>query len=512
MKAKTTLLLIIAMFISMHSFAQETYSKVFYHQTDGIQVTALSQSADSNYVMVGFETGSNWEYVTGLIVKFDKQGNFIWSKMVENTSYQQFTDILPTADSGSIVCGSDDGMLILLKIDKNGVVEWARNTVWDANLTMKSICPLNGGGFAIAGYSNSISEPDNKVFVASIDEEGNQVWANYYHSDISNDKAGALVQLPDHTLLVSGSAGTDSFFLLNLLTDGSVNWTKELASTYTEAYDLILKDEGIYAAFAYEYGMGIAKMNFAGNLQWLKKLNLGHSDMYIDLNPQIISAIDGGIVLIDSEFGSGAMLKIEENGSLSWASNLFLDAADIEQVGSNGYLAVGNGPLIGVKKEYIDWPQIGLIRTDLLGNGGECQYQMEVMNLFISLDFTEGNFTAETAGNVSNYVPEIVDLPLLQQEGCVAMIGAINENENPLPLKLLPNPANESFKIEIEKQNLNDFIQLEIRDISGRLVYQSNDQICLSVGINTSQLHPGIYQVILMTKQTRLSGRLAIAR
>ena len=500
-------MLIIAIFISMHSFAQETYSKVFYHQTDGIQVTALSQSADSNYVMVG------WDYMKGLIVKFDKQGDFIWSKkMIGGTIYQQFTDILPTPDSGSIVCGSDDGELILMKFDRNGMVEWARNTVWDANLTMKSICPLNGGGFAIAGYSNSISEPDNKVFVALFDPGGNQVWAYYYHSDISNDKAGALVQLPDHTLLVSGSAGTNSFFLLNLLTDGSVNWTKELASTYTESYDLILKDEGIYAAFAYEYGIGIAKMNFAGNLQWLKKLNLGHSDMYIDLNPQIISAIDGGIVLIDSDFGSGSMVKIEENGSLSWASNLFLDAADIEQVGSNGYLAVGNGPLFGVKKDFIDWPQIGLIRTDLSGHGGECQYQMEVMNLFINLDFTEGNFTAETAGNVSNYIPEIVDLPLLQQEGCVAMIGAINENENPLPLKLLPNPANESFKIEIEIQNLDGFNQLEIRDLSGRLVFQTNDQNCLKEGINTSQFLPGVDQVVLLTNNDIFTARLMIAR
>lgn len=508
MKPKSFLLLVIALYISMHSSAQETFSKVFFHQNDGIQVTALSQSADSNYVMVGFETGP---YI-GLIVKFDKQGNFIWSKMVDGAIYQQFTDILPTADSGSIVCGSDDGKLILMKFDKNGVVEWARNTVWDANLTMKSICPLNGGGFAIAGYSNSISEPENKVFVALFDPGGNQVWANYYHSDISNDKAGALVQLPDHTLLVSGSSGTNSFFLLNLLTDGSVNWTKELASTYTEAYDLLVKDESIYACFGLNYVIGMLKLDLAGNQQWLKRLDLNHSDMYFDENPQIISAIDGGIVLIDSGFGSGAMVKIEENGSLSWATYLVMFAADIERTGETGYLAVGNGPLIGVKNEYIDWPQIGLIRTDLYGNGEECQFQTEVMNLFISLDFTEGNFTAETAGVVSNYAPELIDLPLLQQDGCVAMIGAINENEIPNPLKLIPNPANESFKLEIEKQNLNDFKQLEIRDLSGRMLFQTNNQNCLKEGIQTNQFLPGVYQVVLLMKDNRYTAKLTIAR
>jgi hypothetical protein len=134
------------------------------------------------------------------------------------------------------------------------------------------------------------------------------------------------------------------------------------------------------------------------------------------------------------------------------------------------------------------------------------------MNLFINLDFTEGNFTAETAGNVSNYIPEIVDLPLLQQEGCVAMIGAINENENPLPLKLLPNPANESFKIEIEIQTLDGFNQLEIRDLSGRLVFQTNDQNCLKEGINTSQFLPGVYQVVLLTNNDIFTARLMIAR
>ncbi len=500
------------MIISVQSFAQEIYSKVFYHQTNGIQVTALSQSADSNYVMVGFETGSYWEYMTGHVVKFDKQGNFIWSKKVVGGLYQYLIDLVPTADTGTIVCGNDNGSLVIMKFDKDGILEWAKNTVWDTKLTIKSICSLSGNGFAIAGFSYSDSEPENKVFVASFDVEGNQVWANHYQSDISNDKAGSLVQLPDNSLLVSGSSGYNSFFLLNLLADGSVNWTKALASTYTEAYDLLIKDESIYACFDLNNEIGLIKLDLAGNQQWLKKLNLGHNDMYIDLNPQIISAIDGGIVLIDSDFGSGAMVKIEENGSLSWAVNLFMFPADLERTGETGYLAVGNGPLIGVKKEYIDWPQVGLIRTDLYGNGVECQYQTEVSSQFLNLDFTEGNFTAETAGNVSNYVPEIVDFPLLQQEGCVAMIGAIDENENPLPLKLLPNPANESFKIDIEIQNLNDFNQLEIRDLSGRIVFQTNDQNCLKEGINTSQFLPGVYQVVLLTKNDIFTARLMIAR
>lgn len=512
MKRKFSLILILAMFISMHSFEQETYSKVFYHQTDGIQVTAISQSADSNYVMVGFETGSYWEYMTGLVVKFDKQGNFIWSKKVVGGLYQHFIDLVPTADTGTIVCGNNNGSFVIMKFDKNGLLEWAKNTVWDTKLIIKSICSLSGNGFAIAGYSYSDSEPENKVFVASFDAEGNQVWANYYQSDISNDKAGSLVQLPDNSLLVSGSSGYNSFFLLNLLADGSVNGTKNLASTYTEAYDLLVKDDNIYACFGLNNEIGLIKLDLAGNQQWLKKLNLSQNDMYFDLNPQIISATDGGIVLINDNFGSGEMVKIEENGSLSWAVNLFMFAADLERTGETGYLAVGNGPLIGVKKEYIDWPQVGLIRTDLYGNGVECQYQTEVMNLFISLDFTEGHFTAETAGVVSDYVPDLVDLPLLQQEGCVAMVGAINENENPLPLKLLPNPANESFKIDIEKQNLNDFNQLEIRDLSGRLVFQTNDQTCLKEGINTSQFLPGVYQVVLLTNNDIFTARLMITR
>ena len=510
MKPKSYLFLILSMFISMHSFAQETYNKVFYHQTNGIQVTALSQSADSNYVMVGFETGSYWEYMTGHVVKFDKQGNFIWSKKVVGGLYQYFIDLVPTADTGTIVCGNDNGSLVIMKFDKNGLLEWAKNTVWDTKLTIKSICSLSGNGFAIAGFSYSDSEPENKVFVASFDVEGNQVWANYYHSDISNDKAGALVQLPDNSLLVSGSSGYNSFFLLNLLADGSVNWTKELASTYTEAYDLLVKDDNIYACFGLNNEIGLIKLDLAGNQQWLKKLNLSQNDMYFDLNPQIISATDGGIVLINDNFGSGEMVRIEENGSLSWAISLFMFAADIERTGETGYLAVGNGPLIGVKKEYIDWPQVGLIRTDLYGNGVECQYQTEVSSQFLNLDFTEGNFTVETAGNVSIYVPEIVDFPLLQQDGCVAMIGDINENEIPNPLKLIPNPANESFKVEVEKIKFDEFRQLEIRDLSGRMVFQTNDQNCLKESIQTSQFLPGVYQIVLLTKENRFTARLSI--
>lgn len=151
-----------------------------------------------------------------------------------------------------------------------------------------------------------------------------------------------------------------------------------------------------------------------------------------------------------------------------------------------------------------------MIQTDLYGNGEECQFQIEVMNLFINIDFTDGNFTAETAGNLSDYVPELIDLPLLQQEGCVAVIGAINENEHPNPLKLTPNPANESFKLEIEKIKSDDFKQLEIRDLSGRIIFQTNDQNCLKEGIHTSQFLPGVYQLVLLMKENRFSSRLSI--
>jgi len=74
-------------------------------------------------------------------------------------------------------------------------------------------------------------------------------------------------------------------------------------------------------------------------------------------------------------------------------------------------------------------------------------------------------------------------------------------------LKLFPNPAQEWFRVNSSSGTANE---LEIRDISGRILLQKRIQI--SEKLNISQLAPGMYLVTLRSDGKIHSGKLVVTR
>jgi hypothetical protein len=215
----------------------------------------------------------------------------------------------------------------------------------------------------------------------------------------------------------------------------------------------------------------------------------------------MISTPDSGIIIVNQNNESGNLLKITKDGTISWAKELPFMVADVETIGDSAYIIAGDG---------ITWP-VALTRTDMNGNGSDCMVDINITGQFLSDTMVPDNISAfHQYDSFVDFTPVITAFQLTEQAGCVYDI--IRENEPQGTLQFVPNPASESIKVEIDNLNIKDFIQLEIRDISGRLVYYNSNQVCLTESINTSQLHPGIYQIILQTKQARISGKLAIAR
>ncbi|MFZ4463947.1 MAG: T9SS type A sorting domain-containing protein [Bacteroidales bacterium] len=501
MRPKSSLLLIFVMVISIHSFTQETFSKVFFHQTDGIQVTALSQSADSNYVMVGFETVSYWEYMTGLVVKFDKQGNTIWSKiLVSPIDYTIFTDIIPCSDSGFIILGQNESNIILMKMNQQGDIVWAKKSDWEIrNLQARAICPTFGKGFAIVGNYNELPiDTPYFTFVSTFDESGNSLWTDTF----GLTEANSIVQLPDSTLLITGDY-TQSY-LMNLQDDGSVNWYKNIFPDSYHSYALEISGESIYSLFSLDNDiLGLRKLDFEFNQQWFLQIDLESGNFWNNyLQPKMISTPDSGIIIVNQKAdASGNLLKITKDGTISWAKELVFMGADAAIIGDSAYMIVGNG---------ISWP-VAITRTDLNGNGSDCISDINVTSQFLS-DTMIPDFASVSHQYDSfvDFTPVFNNLQLTEQQGCV--LDFIREDEPKGNLKILPNPANESFKVEVEKIKYDNFKQLEISDLSGRLVFQTTDQNLLKEGIHTSQFLPGVYQVVLLTKYERYITKLMIVR
>ncbi len=92
------------------------------------------------------------------------------------------------------------------------------------------------------------------------------------------------------------------------------------------------------------------------------------------------------------------------------------------------------------------------------------------------------------------------------------MVGAPNATiQRNLDIKLYPNPANHSVTIQSELQQ-HDMTLIAIYDMNGRIVYESNISQNPTYVINTSNMEPGMYMVMLRNGSTFSMEKLLIAR
>jgi hypothetical protein len=83
---------------------------------------------------------------------------------------------------------------------------------------------------------------------------------------------------------------------------------------------------------------------------------------------------------------------------------------------------------------------------------------------------------------------------------------------SPGSISVYPNPANYVIYITT-KQAINGFTDVQVRDVTGKLVVsKSRQQVTSGYSIPVSQLAPGIYLLVISTKEGRLSGKFTITR
>ncbi|NOU47824.1 MAG: T9SS type A sorting domain-containing protein [Bacteroidales bacterium] len=516
MKTKQHQLFIYLLFmlLTLQSSAQDLFSKVFYHETEGIQTAAMSKTFDNNYILAGWTELNN----AGLTIKFSETGELIWSKQIlQNDITIMFSDIIATHDSCSLLCGNVMGDILLVKINAEGEIIWCKMTTYDPYATVKSISETNDHGFIMTGYTGSY--PDNlyTIFVARFDSDGNQLWNNQYYSTQLKDKGTAVKQLPDNTFIVTGQIDSHNMFLMNLNEDGTVNWGKKLnnpENLFTDAFDVIVTEDNIYFYFiAYYAGNALLKTDLSGNILWSKSYQLSFDNMASETRPRIIQTNDGSILLVNSNFFGGKLFKVDSSGELAWMQSLELLASDVFPSISGSNLVVGNGPLWGVKRDDIRQPQIGIIKTDSIGYEAMCtQSDFNPESFDYPSTLEDISFTVNSTGTTSEYIVEVIDINLLEQEGCVTFIGAVDENKPDIsPLLISPNPAKNTFRIEYDGMKNQLFQQVEIKDALGRTVYSTTDPACLENGMSTEGLKPGIYHVRLTTNKAYFVGRLIIS-
>jgi len=324
------------------------------------------------------------------LIKTNNNGDTLWTKTYGMAGDEQAWSVRQLQGGGYIMAGYTNSTgaggldVYLLKTDANGNLIWAKTFGGTSVEDGFSVEETNDRGYILAGATESFGSGLFDVYVIKTDSAGTMQWAKTY-GDTLNDYGQTIHQTTDGGYIIGGSTGSfgavgSDAYLIKTDSAGGVLWSKTfggVGNDYTYSVQQLSSGGYILCGQTTSFGAGmndlyLIRTDSVGNLVWSKTYG-GTNNDYGYTVEQLSS---GGFIiggLTTSFTGGGAyIIKTDGSGTLSWS----------KAIGRRGYdLAYSvlptsdGGYVIG---GYTDTLGTGanynfyLIKTDSTGAAGGC--------------------------------------------------------------------------------------------------------------------------------------------
>jgi hypothetical protein len=206
-----------------------------------------------------------------------------------------------------------------------------------------AVIEVTGGGYIIAGYSNSpgVSSGNTDVYLIKIDKAGNQIWDRAYGSAVfpHHEWAYDIIETPDQTLLVVGARDyygeqKRNNLVLRIAMNGNLIWEKEIYESGVDevAYSISYTHSGSYYICSKVNSISepdvfqpkIIKIDITGNVDWQRTF-AANGKKYHQF--RATSTLGGDVVVVGSsgrEVARGYdedafMVRIDDKGNIIWS-------------------------------------------------------------------------------------------------------------------------------------------------------------------------------------------------
>jgi hypothetical protein len=188
-----------------------------------------------------------------------------------------------------------------------------------------------GGGYLVAGYSNSFSSGDLDVYVVNLDGDGNLIWEKTCGRE-GDDVASSIVMDESGDILVAGYMESEwaerDAYLIKMDSRGNILWQSVYGGyDYDGAEDIIPAGNGDFILVGYsdsfgeeEYDVWVLRIDGNGDLLW----NRTFGGWNIDMGRAVAATADGGFIVVgdSSSFSEDDtdiyVLKVDGSGELVW--------------------------------------------------------------------------------------------------------------------------------------------------------------------------------------------------
>ena len=289
-------------------------------------------NTDDNYFMVVGMTYSFGPNPPNMyILKIDSNGDTLWTKIYDWGDAEHANHIIPTTDNNYIIVGGTNSLgsgnfdVILLKIDSEGQIIWARTYGGDNYDDGIKVYETNDQGFIIVGWTQSYGNGHSDIYLIKTDENGDSIWTRTYGSG-SSDCGNCVIQTPDYGFLIGGAISGNAC-LIKTDPVGYPMWIKTYTGEDTASFvrDLIkIDNEGYILAGNINEGYPnrenilLVKTDTNGNLLWLRSIgSVGDEYSFsITLSPNQGYLLTGFASYM-SEYNL-LVLKTDTSGNVQW--------------------------------------------------------------------------------------------------------------------------------------------------------------------------------------------------
>jgi hypothetical protein len=515
MKTRACILAVTVMLqccISIVNAQQSTFTKVYYDLSGSAQAYAVVKSFDQNYMITGEKDN------VAMVMKVDPEGTILWVKKLGETGNSRFNCITATQDSCFILVGfkpstTTGNDVFCVKINQTGDTLWTRAINLAETASILSVQQTSDQGFILAGYVTQWGGSYTNIAVIKLDATGNLSWVKILDGGYGFTYGFSVKQTPEGGYIMIGNIDTsctEDACLIKLTATGDVTWAKQI-STF-QAFDVAITANG-FLCFLSSSGSGISlmKTDFSGNFEWGRTYPGTSGGYYSDLpRPKLHPTSDLGYVFISSTIGMGVMIKTDSTGNVQCGQNFLLNSSDVTESYGNGYLVLGNGP-IWMTKAPTNNPQIGLIRTDSVGNTTACTIQGSITSGTCTIGLTPITLTTSTAGSMSESNPAITSVSLSVFEGCVPILGSVaGSHHDESAFLVSPDPSSGLILVINQQLSGQPINKLEIFNSLGEKVYQSSGPLSDQLQVDLTRQADGMYYIKAMYRDKTCAQKILI--
>ena len=325
---------------------QETYGTVFYdaHETSQCDFVIAGRKYYSDYARCAF--------------LFSSDGALVWEYGVSSFYYQMGYWIEQLTDGSFVVTGrcketeSSSYAIFLAKIDDDGNEIWS--TLFDIDDSADEgycVIPLPDGGYAVGGKTDPSSE-FSKGWILRTDSNGDTLWSVVIDKDYPVVVLRLLTQDNWITAFCWGGPVYDGDpFITQFTLDGELVWESAVYpfSSYTQGGDMCGPTSDGGFTFVTAYYPDIVHTDSLGNMLWSYGGIPGYGDPY---GHSVNRTMDGGYIFGGEnvpdpdhpwEEHSGTVTKLDSLAVVQWSQYLYtcLSIYSVRQLSQGGYIAAG---------------------------------------------------------------------------------------------------------------------------------------------------------------------------